>query len=411
MWPSERGRRVASVYGWICLVLAVASPATAAADSGELARRAFTDSQDRVQKFQDPDRIFPSRAVSPAADPLPLPRADLPDGFAIRYEWRGETYDVDEFNERTRTTALLILKDGRIVTEIYRNGARPETRFISFSTGKSVTSTLLGMAIADGYVGSVDEPLTQYLPALTGSAYDGVTIRDALQMSSGVAWDEYEYDFGNLAKPLNRHWENAMVQQRYRFVEGANELPREYEPGKKFNYNTLETCLLGWLVENATKRRLSTYMQQRLWQPAGMEFEARWLLDGPEGIGREMSGGMLEAALRDYGRFGLLIMNGGKAGDRQLVPADWVRAATSAGSDAVSYGKLYEGYPLGYGYQWWLFPDGNFEAQGIFGQLIFVAPAERVVIVKLSAWPEAWVDDMEFESYAFFDAVVDALRD
>ena len=141
-----------------------------------------------------------------------------------------------------------------------------------------------------------------------------------------------------------------------------------------------------------------------------MEFDAVWLLDGPSDIGREMAGGMLAASLRDFGRYGLLMLNKGKSGNRQVISENWVRDATRPDSDAVDYGALYDGYPLGYGYQWWLFPDGRFEAQGLFGQLIYIAPDQNVVIVKLSAWPEGVVDEMEFESYAFFEAAISALE-
>ena len=153
------------------------------------------------------------------------------------------------------------------------------------------------------------------------------------------------------------------------------------------------------------------YLEERLWRPAGMEFQASWMLDGPESIGREMAGGMLGAALRDYGRYGLMMANGGRSNGRQVVSSEWVNEAVTADREAVDYGNLYEDYPLGYGYQWWLFPNGRFEAQGIYGQMIYVAPADNVVIVKLSYWPEPWVDELEFESYVFFDAVIDALAD
>jgi len=383
----------------------------AAAADDEDNRRAFFEPADRAHKLQASDQVFPVRWMTASPTPSPLPGAELPDDLEIRYEWQGETYGIDEFNERTLGVALLILKDGKIVIENYLHGSNPQTRFMSFSIGKSFTSTMVGMAIEDGCIDSVDEPLTRYLPALIGSAYDGVSIKDALQMSSGVEWDESSYDFADMSKPLNYNWEYSMVRQQYRFVEGANSLPRIHEPGTHYNYNTMESSLLGWLVENATRRQLATYMEERLWHPAGMEFDAGWLLDGPEAIGREMAGGLLVASLRDFGRLGLLMMNKGKVGGRQIISADWVRDATTADRDAIAYGNLYENYPLGYGYHWWLLPGGRYEGQGIFGQLLYVAPDAGVVIVKLSAWPDPWVDDMEFESYAFFEAVIDVLGD
>lgn len=382
-----------------------------AADTEEEAmRRDFVMPENRAEKFRQPDAYFPHRVAMPGDSVMQLPRSASADKFNVTYEWEGETYTIDEFNERTRTNALLILKDGMIVKEIYRNGSTPDSRFISWSAGKSFVSTLVGMAIEDGYIDGVNDQLTKYLPALKGSAYDGVSIRDALQMSSGVEWDEESYSFSDLTKPLNRGWEYSILKHQYRFVEGANELPRAHEPGEKYNYNTMETCILGWLIENATKQRMMSYLEKRLWQPAGMEFKASWMIDGPEEVGREMAGGMLAASLRDYGRFGLMMSNCGNLNGRQHVSEEWVRKATTADREAIDYGNLYEDYPLGYGYQWWLQPNGHFEAQGIYGQLVYVAPEDDVVIVKLSYWPEPWVDSMEFESYAFFNAVIEALE-
>ena len=386
-------------------------PILFAADSeAEVTRRDFVKPQDRAEKFRQPDAYFPHRMAMPGNNVLQLPRSAVADDFEVTYELDGNSYTIDDFNERTKTNALLILKDGKVVKEIYRNGATPESRFISWSTAKSFVSTLVGMAIEDGYIDGVDDQLTKYLPALKGSAYEGVSIRDALQMSSGVEWNEASYDFDDFSVPLNRGWEYSIVQHQYRFVEGANALPRAHAPGEKYNYNTLETCILGWLVETVTRQRMTQYFEKRLWQPAGMEFKASWVIDGPEGIGREMAGGMLGASLRDYGRFGLLMLNGGKLNGKQLVSEEWVKAATTADREAVDYGNLYVDYPLGYGYQWWLLPNGHFEAQGIYGQLVYVAPEDAVVIVKLSYWPEPLVDSMEFESYAFFNAVIAALK-
>jgi CubicO group peptidase (beta-lactamase class C family) len=397
-------------YGrYLILLLGLATATTSVWSAEDIAgRRVFFEPDGRAHKFQTAASFFPSRVVHASSETWELPRGKA---IEVSYSWQGKTYSLEEFNVRTYTSALLILKDGAIVTEKYLAGSNPDTRFVSFSTGKSFTSTLVGMALDDGLLESLSDPLTKYLPSLTGSAYDGVTIENALEMSSGVGWDEEAYDWNDTTKPLIDSWNGAMVEERYRFVEYANKLPRAHAPGEKFNYNTLESAVLGWLVETVTKKRLATYMEERLWRPAGMESGAAWLLDGPEPIGREMAGGLLLATLRDYGRFGLLMMNGGKARGRQIVSADWVQRATHPQGNQVAYGKLYgdEDYPLGYGYQWWLFPNGRFEAQGVYGQLIYVAPDVDVVIVKLSAWPDAWVPELEMESYAFFDAVIEAL--
>ena len=381
-----------------------------AAHAGEAERRAFFEPENRALKFQSADAIFPARTVRAGRQVWKLGKSSKARAFDPRYEFGEAEYGIDDFNERTKSNALLILKDGEIVYERYLNGSKPSTRFVSFSTAKSFTSTMVGIALEQGRVGSVDDALTEYLPALSGSAYGGVTIRDALQMVSGVEWDELVYDFSDESKPLVQLWNASYVEHRYRFVEGANTLGRLHPPGQYFNYNTLETSLLGWVVENAARQRYARYFEEQFWQPAGMEFDAAWILDGTEDFGREMTGGGLLAALRDFGRFGLMMANGGRANGKQIVSPEWVKAATTPDRDAIRYGELYEGYPLGYGYQWWLFDNGRFEAQGIFGQLVYVAPEENVVIVKLSHWPDAWVEDMEYESYVFFQAVIEALR-
>lgn len=381
-----------------------------AAARREEARRNFFDPDQRARKFQSSETIFPTRTVHHGEFVRALPRARRRLDPGLRYSFRGERYSLQDFNERTNTNALLILKEGRLVTEIYRNGSDDSTRFISFSTGKSVTSTLVGMALEDGFIGSLDDRLTKYLPALQGSAYADVRIRDALEMSSGVDWNEESYDWNDRGIPMVRLWYEAMVEQRYRFVEGANTLGKAHAPAEQWNYSTMDASILGWLVENATRRRLSEYMQERLWKPAGMERDARWILDGPPSIGREMAGGMLLASLRDFGRFGQMMLDEGRVNGEQLVSADWVRAASRPQRPAVRYGMLYEGSPQGYGYQWWLFDNGRYTAEGVYGQFIYIAPDEHVVIVKLSYWPEAWVDALEEECYAFFNAVIDSLH-
>ena len=189
----------------LLVTLGIATSTLYAADSDEVAlRRDFTMPENRATKFQQADSIFPHRIAMPGDSVVPLPDAEIRESFDVTYEWEGNEYSIDDFNERTRTNALLILKNGEIVYEIYRNGSMPASRFISWSTGKSFVSTLVGMAIEDGYIDDVNDQLTKYLPSLRGSAYDGVSIRDALQMSSGVEWDEASYSFSDLSKPLNR---------------------------------------------------------------------------------------------------------------------------------------------------------------------------------------------------------------
>jgi hypothetical protein len=186
-------------------------------------RRAFFDPENRAQKYQRPCEIFPSRMARAGNEIWALPPSPHAGNFSVRYEFAGKTLGIDDFMDRTQGNALLILKDGRIVYETYRNGSGPSTKFISFSTGKSVTSTLVGIAVEKGMIDALQDDLTTYLPALTGSAYEGVTIRDALQMVSGVEWDESGYDFSDRSRPLIRTWHESYVEHRYRMIEAVNE--------------------------------------------------------------------------------------------------------------------------------------------------------------------------------------------
>lgn len=346
---------------------------------------------------------FPRRMVRAGTNVWKLEKAPTTKPFSPTYLWNGRTNGVEEFCKRTFTSALLILKDEQIVYETYLAGSSPLTRFVSFSMAKSITSTLVGMAIEEGFIKNVDEPLTNYLPALIGGAYDGVTIKDALQMVSGVP---FEWN----VEPYAKVGEAAVTEQRFRFVEAASMVKRVAPRGAKFLYSNMNTELLGWLLENATKRRISAYLEQRLWQPAGMESDAVWLLDGPDEIGRELAAGLFCATLRDYGRFGLLMMNGGRANGHQLISSQWVQSATKPDRPAIEFGKLFEGYALGYGYNWWLYENGDFQAEGVYGQYIFISPKERIVIVKLSHWPEPEMEEPAKEGDAFFKAAVEAAR-
>jgi CubicO group peptidase (beta-lactamase class C family) len=395
----------------ILLILLQAAFLKGAVGDGDLQKRKeFLLPKDRAQKFQTADKAFPHRTVQAGKNVWKLEKLAKNQTYSVRYTWRGATNNIDDFNRRTATSALLILQNNHIVTELYLAGSTAKTRFMSFSMGKSITSTLIGMALEDGRIESIDNRLTKYLPALTGSAYEPVTIKDALQMLSGIEFDPESNDWNDLSNPQAKVFKEAADEQRYRYVEAANTLTRKEPVGTKFIYNSMNTCLLGWVIENVTRKRLATYMQERLWQPAGMEADAAWLLDGPPEIGREIASGRFLATLRDYGRFGLLIVNGGEANGNRLISRDWIKAATTPSRPSLQFGKLYKDYPLGYGYSWWLFENGRFAAIGMFGQFIYIAPKEKVVIVKLSHWPEGWVDDMEMECYAFFDAVVESIK-
>lgn len=330
--------------------------------------------------FQHMDQMFATRDVAAGDATWYLPSA--PVSLKGDYTILGETYDLESALEATRTNALVVLKDGEIVYETYRNGSTPGTRFLTFSVAKSYTSTLIGFALNDGLIDSLDDPVTKYLPEMEGSGYDGVTVRDVLRMRSGVAWEE-RYEFGSETQLTEVH-DNALVGYAYRWCDYAanDSRPGDNAPDAVFNYSTLDTSVLGCIVERATGRTGAEYMSEKLWQPMGAEFDAYWIMDGPDDVGREFYGAGLAASARDHARFGQMFLQGGKANGQQVVPADWVTEATVADE---GYEPAAEGENFGYQYQWWTDANSDvYSAIGLHHQFIRVDPTNNIVIVKVS---------------------------
>lgn len=325
--------------------------------------------------------------ITPSPQPLPLPL--------------GEPLDIpglDDYMTQQNTAGLVIVQDGKIRLERYGLGFDPEGRWTSFSVAKSFTSTLVGAAIQDGYISSLEDKVSRYIPDLRGSAYDAVTIRQLLTMSSGVRWNEdYENPNADVAK-FNNATPDSGVDATVSYMR---KLPRAHPPGEVWNYNTGETNLIGVLVSSATKKSLAKYLQERVWHPAGMASTATWLQGK---TGHEIAGCCLQAATRDYARFGLFVLANGTAGGRQIVPSDWFDQATRKQKDIGQAGR-------GYGFQWWTNDDGSFAAQGIFGQGIFIDPQRRLVIASNSNWTRATLgpeSNSREEFYAKVQAIIDA---
>lgn len=258
--------------------------------------------------------------------------------------------------------------------------------------GKSVTSTLIGAAIKDGYIKGLDAQVTDYLPGLKGSAYEGVTIRHLLTMTSGAKWNE---DYADPKSDVNQFalgtpgpdGENPIVAYMAK-------LPREASPGVKWVYKTGESDLIGVLLARATHKHPADYLSEKIWSKFGMERDAVWMMDR---AGEELGGCCISMTLRDYGRFGLFFMRGGKIGETSILPDDWIAQATRQQAP-------------GYGFQWWVYADGIYEAIGIFGQAIFINPGEDLIIVTSSAWPQADEPKYYEISKAYFAAVTKALH-
>ena len=369
-------------------------------------RANFTAPEYSSASFRSMDRIFWTRRVERSGPVSPLDRAAEP--FTVRYRYDGVERGVGDLVERTDATGLLVLHDGTILYEGYYRGADETSRFLSMSVGKSFVSTLVGLAIGDHKIGGVGDPVTRYLPELAGSGYDGVAIEHILQMSSGVDFtEEYDQPDSDVFKLFA-----PMIEGTGRLNQVAASFGRAREPGSKFYYASNDTQILGMLVARVTGRTLSDYMAEKLWGPLGAESDALWLIDRDGDEGMEMAFGGLNVTLRDYGRFGLLMARDGRVGGKQILPAGWVERATVPRSAQVMHGKLYPDYAMGYGYQWWCFPPPGraFTGQGVYGQLLMVDPELDLVVVKTSAWPVAWDDAKEAESYAFFNAVRDQVK-
>lgn len=365
------------------------------------ARRHMLDASVNTLTFRSMDQLFYTRQVSRSGPVWQLPRCDSDLNF--QYTVGGQSYTPAQFLDRTYTNALLILKHGRIVYENYRNLSGDHTHFISFSMAKSITSMLIGIAVSEGHIRSLDDPVDTYVPELKGSGYEGVTIRQIMRMRSGVAYDE-RYDFG-VHSQAQQVFEDAIVQNVKRFADLAPSLHRTVPPGERFNYSTMDTAVLGWMLERAVKRPLSTYMTEKLWEPVGMESDGFWIADGPPGEGRALSGMGFNAVARDYARIGQLMLQKGRVGGNQIVPRDWVELSTaSTAIDSPSpAGK--PTIALGYGYQWWtLHGTGAFTALGLQGQFVYVDPATETVVVKLSYFPPGKDVELLGESLAFFRA-------
>ncbi|WP_374526035.1 serine hydrolase domain-containing protein [Sphingopyxis sp.] len=284
--------------------------------------------------------------------------------------------DVDAYMAKQRNAGLIIVQDGKVRLEKYALGYGAVGRWTSFSVAKSFTSTLVGAAVKDGSIKSLDDKVTTYIPGLRGSAYDDVSVRQLLTMTSGVKWNE---DYTDPKSDVAQFNLQKPVAGEDITVSYMKTLPREAPAGSKWVYKTGETNLIGVLVSSATGKTLSDYMSEKVWKPFGMERDAVWML-GP--TGHEISGCCISASLKDYARFGQFILNGGIAGGQKILPDDWLPSATTKQADIDFPGR-------GYGYQWWTNDDGSFAAQGIFGQGIFIDPKRKLVIASNGNWPTA----------------------
>lgn len=284
--------------------------------------------------------------------------------------------DVNAYLEDNHVSSVVILQDGKVRLEAYGLGFSEEGRWTSFSVAKSLTSTMVGAALKDGHIKSLDDKVSDYVKGLEGSAYDDVSIEQLLTMTSGVAWNEdYDDPKSDVASFISHQSPDELPS----IVSYMKALPRAHPAGEVWHYSTGETNLIGVLVSDATGRDLAEYLSEKVWVPYGMEQKATWLI-GEDGM--EISGCCIQAATRDFARFGQFMLDGARIEGEPIVPVDWISHATVKQADINSA-------DAGYGYQWWTQNDGSYAADGIFGQGIFIDPARRLVIASNSSWTSA----------------------
>ena len=349
------------------------------------------------------DEIFPAHTVRRAATPSRLERAAAKP--TVRYQYEGETATVDDYLGRHLATGLLIARRDTILLERYQYGRNDRHRFTSWSMAKTVTSMLIGIAIAEGRIRSVDDRAEAYVPDLAGTEYGRTSLRDLLQMSSGVRFVE-QYTGSDDVMQLSRDTFLQLGPGGVDAVKKYNE--RTVPSGTRFSYASVETEVLGLVLRNAIGRPVAQYLEEKLWQPIGAEADATWLIDGS---GQEVTYCCLNAVLRDYARLGLLLAYDGNWRGRQLIPADWVRDATSKNPQRRHLWPQIATPQLGYGYQVWLLPGERrqFAFLGVRGQAILVDPQSRLVMVQTAVRRRPSGDPSARETRLLWEGVVTSL--
>ena len=366
------------------LALAVPLAASAAPPSSPVAAWAPDGPMDGGNNKGMP---FPVRVVRRGDVVRGLPMAARQ--ITVTWDWQGRTWSLDDYMKAYNVSGVMVLRDGQIILERYGDGRRPTDRWVSQSVAKSVTSLLAGAAIQDGKLRLTD-PVTRFVPELAGSAYDGVSVRDILTMSSGTGWREGYVDGSS---DLFKYYAAAMAGDPV--ADFLKTLPRAHPPGSTFHYNTAEAHLAGLVVSRAAGMPLADYLSEKIWKPYGMERDAAWHVDRQ---GREFAGCCLLMTLADYARLGQFALDDGVANGKRILPPGWIAESTRR---QIDNGRP---APAGYGYLWWIGPEA-YEASGIFGQSILVYPKDRLVIAVNSQW--ASPDDKAlFEAlHAFHGAV------
>ena len=359
--------------------------------------RSFKD-ENLAYTFQHTPEIQPTVTIRGSAAPFEFAKDEniaLVDGF----QFEGSFYPTEPFLQDTKTSALLVIQDDVIRYENYFFGGDEATVFSSNSMGKSFVSALMGFAVADGFIDSVNDPLGKYIPEFAGTDLENIPINACLQMASGIDFNE-DTDMNSFSMRTLMGTPAMEVIAGY----GVQEPPFTYR-----RYLSINTEILGQVIKNATGKGLGEYMEEKLWTRIGSAHDAYWTLNN----GTELANGGLSISLRDYARFARLYLHEGNWNGEQLLPRDWIRDSLDISADYSKPGANNDGYnAIGYGYQWWV-PEGDqgeFMAIGVYGQFLYVNPEQNVIIVKVNADPDFMAEHYELKHVEFFRAIADGLR-
>jgi CubicO group peptidase (beta-lactamase class C family) len=355
--------------------------------------------------------LFPTADVPRGAGPvraLPGAQQEL---RAIRFPTlAGHKQSVGDWLGASYTDGFMVMSRGRVVHESYSGDLGALSPHLSQSVAKSVVGTLAGVLHGEGIL-DLDAPMPSLVPELAHSGYAGATLRHVLDMRSGVRFNE---DYGTPGSDMTR----IDIASGWRPAEGGHPpatirdviltLPQERPHGEAFHYRSIETDVIAWALERAAGASLSTLLSDRIWSRMGAERDAYFTVDG---AGTALADGGFNATMRDYARFGLLLLEGGAWNGTQIVPEEWIRA--SATGDRAAFGEPYTATsPKGaYSRQWWIHDAsrGDFMARGVFGQLIYMDPKTDFLAVKLSSWPDFLIHSYTVDMLSAVTAIRDAL--
>lgn len=355
--------------------------------------RNWTQPQFRIGSWSAPQKIegLTNSRIEKSPAPAAIPKALNP--VDIKYTHNLSDYTIEQYFERQKITSLLILKEDKLLVEKYQYGRGPESRFLSYSMAKSITGLLVGIALDKGLIKSLDDPAENYSPTLKGTSYGSSSIRDILRMASGIEFVENYTGNDDVAK-LSR----SVITGNPPTTEMFKSYTRKFQPGQKFNYSSLETMAIGYLLKDVSGKTVAQLTKEWLWNPLGAEDEAYWLLskDGMEGVYC-----CFAASPRDWAKIGLLFAKAGTINGQTIVSSNFIAEATSADKLPSSLKTGFNNSYSGYGYQIWLLPGKGrqFYLRGVHGQSIYVQADSGLVMVHTAAFsqPSARMDSGPYD--------------